>query len=56
MKKLRLRKWVKVTLATILVITSVITMILVLDSQYKSNINNCIKAGNSKSYCEDKLR
>ena len=51
-KKLKLRKWVKVTLIVI-----AIGVLVVFSIEFQNNaINDCVSAGHSKSYCERGLQ
>lgn len=51
MKKLKLRLWVKLTLCIIAII-----LLLMLDSKIvDSAVNDCVKGGHSKEYCEYEL-
>lgn len=51
-KKLKLKKWVKVTLIVIAIgLLGIISMI-----QYNNAVEDCVKAGHSKYFCERALK
>ena len=46
-----LKKWVKVTITSILIV-SALTVLISLDSNYnRKEINNCVSAGHTETYC-----
>lgn len=54
--RLRLRKPVKITLIAIAAIGVLAMLFGILNLQYSNAVDRCIKAGNSKTYCENNLR
>ena len=53
-KDMKLRKWVKVTIAIIVVILLVL-LVKAMNDYTDNAIDNCVKAGNSRTYCERAL-
>lgn len=51
---MRLRKWVKVTLAIIVIILLVV-LVKSLNNYTDNAIDKCVNAGNSRTYCEKTL-
>ena len=52
MKRLKLRKWVKVTL----VIIGVMVAFIISNNHYNRSIDKCIKTGHTQGYCETGLK
>ena len=52
MRKLKLRRWVKVTLIAI----GFITLFIISNNHTNKAIEQCVKAGHSQSYCENGLK
>lgn len=46
-----LKKWVKVTISSIVVITAITTLIAVDSSFNKKEIKKCVAAGHTENYC-----
>ena len=53
MKKRRLKKWVKVSLAIIILIVA--SLIIKNDLETKNKVNNCMQNGYSENYCMAQL-
>ena len=52
---MRLRRWVKVAIAIIITIT-IMMLFNIVEKDTEKAIENCVEAGNSRTYCERSLR